>query len=257
MFESLDIVWTFFLLVVRFGGMMLVIPGLGMGLRGIAVRVPAVLTMAFATSAVCSAAALPPNIAQMAVTMSSEFFFGVLIGSIPFFIVSGAQMAGQLTSSTMGLAAANLIDPAQGTSTSPLSLLLGNLVILIFLLIGGHHVAVYAASGLGGEIPPGTLLPVQVSAEILVDRSAAIFEAGVVLSAPVIVALLLTQFVMGLVTKAVPTVNIFIVSFPLTIGIGLIVTSLSLPVFIHILTRDITGVENSLKVVTDVMMAGR
>ena len=40
------------------------------------------------------------------------------------------------------------------------------------------------------------------------------------LSAPVMVALLLTQFVMGLISQAVPTVNIFIVSFPLTIGIG-------------------------------------
>jgi flagellar biosynthesis protein FliR len=52
---------------------------------------------------------------------------------------------------------------------------------------------------------------------------------AVMLSAPVIVALLLTQFVMGLISKAVPTVNIFIISFPLTIGIGLLLTIAALP----------------------------
>lgn len=256
LFNNLDIVWTFILLVIRIGGMMFIIPGLGMGQRGMMIRMPATMAIAFAVASVSKVAPVPPNVVQMAILLSSEFFFGLLIGMIPFLIVSGAQMAGQLTSGTMGLSASNLIDPAQGTSATPIALLLGNMVILIFLLLGGHHVAIYVASGLGGRIPPGTLLPVQTTVELLVDRTAAIFEAGVILSAPVIVALLLTQFVMGLVTKAVPTVNIFIVSFPLTIGIGLILTGLSLPTFIYIITRDVSGIENSLRVVVDAMMKG-
>ena len=65
-------------------------------------------------------------------------------------------------------------------------------------------------------------------------------------SIPVIVALLLTQFVMGLISRTVPTVNIFIVSFPLTISIGLVVTVLAMPDIMVFIRREFAGLEGTL-----------
>ncbi|NMC61840.1 MAG: hypothetical protein GYA55_01590 [SAR324 cluster bacterium] len=254
LFQRLDLVWTFILLFVRYLSMMMLLPGISMGMRGLMVRVPATIALAIASVSTSRLAPVPADYVQVGWLIVAEILFGLVIGMIPYLIVSGAQMAGQLTSNTMGLAAGNLIDPSLGTGTTPLSLLMGDLVILTFLLLSGHHVAIYFAAGLGGAIPPGALLPIGSTAELLVDRSAYIFESGVILSAPVIVALLLTQFVMGLISKAVPTVNIFIVSFPLTIGIGLIITALSLPAFMLAVSKQITGVEGSLMVVCRAMM---
>ena len=56
---------------------------------------------------------------------------------------------------------------------------------------------------------------------------------------------------MGMISRAVPTVNIFIVSFPLTIGIGLILTVLSLPEVLHYSTREILGLEQQVAAVVD------
>ncbi|MBN8550646.1 MAG: flagellar biosynthetic protein FliR, partial [Deltaproteobacteria bacterium] len=104
-------------------------------------------------------------------------------------------------------------------------------------------VVLHAVSGLSGTIIPGSFVISDFSIDLLIDRTAHIFKFAVILSAPVIVALMLTNFVMGLVTKAVPTVNIFIVSFPLTIGIGLILMGLALPDMAHEVERQIAGIE--------------
>jgi flagellar biosynthetic protein FliR len=70
------------------------------------------------------------------------------------------------------------------------------------------------------------------------------------IAAPVIVALLLTNFVMGLISKAVPTVNIFIISFPLTIGIGFFLTMFALPEVAYFLQREMMELERLTALVT-------
>ncbi len=54
------------------------------------------------------------GIAVMIWQITSEFLLGLVIGIIPFLIVVGAQLAGQLSSMTMGLNASGLIDPSLG-----------------------------------------------------------------------------------------------------------------------------------------------
>ena len=90
---------------------------------------------------------------------------------------------------------------------------------------------------------PGSFTISEATLRLVIERSGDIFAACVLISAPVIVALLLTQFVMGLVTKAVPSVNIFIVSFPLTIGIGLVLTALALPDTLRFAEQELQKVE--------------
>jgi flagellar biosynthetic protein FliR len=77
----------------------------------------------------------------------------------------------------------------------------------------------------------------------LIDQSAAIFHIGVMIAAPVIVALLLTNFVLAVISKAVPTVNIFIISFPLTVAVGLGISVVALPEVGHYLARQFTRLE--------------
>jgi flagellar biosynthetic protein FliR len=119
-------------------------------------------------------------------------------------------------------------------------------MVILFLMLGGHHAVIYAAAGLGGQIIPGTYLVGAGTVDLLVDQTALIFKIGLLISAPVLVALLLTNFVMGLISKAVPQVNIFIISFPLSIGIGLVLFLLALPDIAVFMERRFQGVEQNL-----------
>lgn len=250
--SHLDFLWTLMLLSMRFSGLMLILPGIGGGERGQYVRMSATLVFAFASMGSSPLAPLPPNVVIFVTQAASEIILGFIIGALPLLIVSGAQMAGQLSATTMGLGAAQLVDPTLGVNLASLGRILGDLVTVLFLLLGGHYAIFRAAAGLGGTIVPGSFLLGQSSIDVLVEQSAHIFWLGVMISAPVIVALLLTQFVMGLITKAVPTVNIFIVSFPLTIGIGLVLTAISMPDVYVLIEHQFQSVEPSvLQVLSD------
>ncbi len=243
--DNLPLAWTFMLIMTRFIALLSAMPGIGGGLQGLRVRFPAILVFSFASLIGGQQAAVPDNLALMFAALVSEVMFGALLGFIPALIFAGVQTAMQLSSGTMGLGAAQLMDPNIGISVSSLGRIVSDTIICIFLLVGGHYSVIYAASGMAGEFIPGTFVVGATSIQMLITQTGQVFEAGVMLSAPVIVALLLTQFVMGLVTRAVPTVNIFVISFPLTIGIGLIVTMLSMPEIVVYYQREFGNVEKN------------
>lgn len=247
--SNYQVIWTFLLLVTRFTGFLSIMPGLGMGTMGLRIRFPAILLLALVSQVSGQAATLPENHFMMFAGLASEFMFGALFGMIPIIMVSAIELAGQLAASTMGLGAAQIINPTTGANTQALAKLFGDVVILAFLVLGGHHYMVYAVAGLGGQIIPGTFRISDLTVNLLIEQTAAIFEAGVVLSAPIIVALLLTQFVMGLISRAVSTINIFIVSFPLTIGVGLLLSILALPEMLSVAIKQMTAVEGAVSTV--------
>jgi flagellar biosynthetic protein FliR len=249
MLDKLDLVWSFMLLLVRYVALLLLTPGIGMGFQGLAVRMPAALILACTSLIHSTYAQVPLTVGHMLLQLGGELLFGTALALIPLCLVSGVQAAGQISSSTMGLGASQLIDPTVGAPTSDVSRIMGDLTVIVFMLLGGHHVLLYAASGYGSSITPGSFIPTELTTALLVERSGAVFGLGVILSLPVVVALLLTQFVMGLLSRAVPTVNIFIISFPLTIGIGLILTVLSLPELVGIVSKEVSGIEAAVDVV--------
>lgn len=230
---------------------MTLVPGLAGGVSGLIVRYPAVLVLSFAALGQAPRAELPPDLAIMTVQIASEFLLGSLIALVPTMIISGVQTGGQLASTAMGLQPSQLIDPTTQAPLPDLSKIFGDLVVIMFLISDGHHAVLYAVSGMGGEIVPGTFLLGLSSLDVLAQRSFRIFELAVMIAAPVIVALLLTNFVLGLVTKAVPTVNVFIVSFPLTISIGLLLSMVAVPELAHLLPNEFRGLESDLLTIAE------
>lgn len=239
--SSIDTIYTFILLFSRYAGFFLVVPGIG-GMVGMSLRIPATILMAIASTKVSLKAVFPESIGVMAADIGFEFLMGMIIGFIPLMIVSGAALATQLASNMMGLNASNIIDPASGNAVGALTKIIEELMILVFLIVGGHYVLIEIVAGVDSEIAPGAFRLDESILEFLVKRVGHIFEAGVILSVPVVVSLLLTQFVMGLISKAVPSINIFIISFPITIGIGLILISMSLPEMAKIITDEFNSI---------------
>lgn len=239
--SSIDTIYTFILLFSRYAGFFLVVPGIG-GMVGMSLRIPATILMAIASTKVSLKAVFPESIGVMVADIGFEFLMGMIIGFIPLMIVSGAALATQLASNMMGLNASNIIDPASGNAVGALTKIIEELMILVFLIVGGHYVLIEIVAGVDSEIAPGVFRLDESILEFLVKRVGHIFEAGVILSVPVVVSLLLTQFVMGLISKAVPSINIFIISFPITIGIGLILISMSLPEMAKIITDEFNSI---------------
>ena len=241
--SRLDVGWTIMLLLARYGAFMLLVPGIGGGLGGLTVRYPAVVMLALVTLDPKHTTAVPVDLGIMAAQIFCEVLLGSIVGMVPLLIISGASTAGQIASSAMGLTGAQLFDPTTSSSITDLSRIYTDLTVVLFLLMNGHHIAIAQLAGLDGVMQPGSFVISGIGIQVLIDQSSKIFEIGVMIASPIIVALFLTNFVMGLMSKVVASFNVFIISFPLTIGIGLILTMLALPEVVEYLRVQILDLE--------------
>ncbi|MCB0387145.1 MAG: flagellar biosynthetic protein FliR, partial [Bdellovibrionales bacterium] len=72
------------------------------------------------------------------------------------------------------------------------------------------------------------------------------YDTGMKLAFPVMGATFLVHFIMGILGRLVPQMNVMLTSFPITIAVGLLVLGLGLP-FIALVFQDfIIGMETVL-----------
>ena len=173
----------------------------------------------------------------------SEYLFGYLLGAIPAYTLAAGSVAGAAVAGAIGLSQANMIDQSLGESTTVLSKLNSLLAGVVFLLLDGHHL-VFRACAAASEIAGiGVFVPDYSVASVLILRFADMFALAVIIAAPILVASLFTQFVLGLLTKFVPQINVFIMSMPLNILVGLFILKALLPEMVTHMTNDFSKID--------------
>lgn len=158
-----------------------------------------------------------------------ELLIGVSLGFTVRLIFTGMEMAGHLSGLQMGLGFATFYDPQHATSTPVVAQLLSLFMLLVFLAFDGHLVVLRALLESYAQLPIGPAPPGAGGLKLMADYGAFVFRAGVMLSLPVLAALLVTNLAIGVMTRAAPQLNVFAIGFPLTLAIGAGALYLSLP----------------------------
>jgi flagellar biosynthetic protein FliR len=109
--------------------------------------------------------------------------------------------------------------------------------MLIWLSVGAHHLLLMALADSFHLLPIGASWSFHGWAA-LNDAVSAMFVTGLRLMAPVLILLLFVYVALGLLARAVPQIQVFFVSAPLTVALGLLVFALSLPAFVMILQQS-------------------
>lgn len=169
------------------------------------------------------------SLSSFVVGAVGEILLGVIIGMAVNLIFVGLQIAGQLSGYQMGMALAEVIDPADGEQIPLLAQFFQIFAFLIFLTVNAHHWFLRALADSFHLLPPlGFKLSGSVI-EQLMHVAGNMFVIAIKVGAPVIAALLLTTIALGLVARTVPQMNVFFVAMPLKIMIGLMFVGFSLP----------------------------
>ena len=169
------------------------------------------------------------NLSSFVVGAVGEILLGVIIGMAVNLIFVGLQIAGQLSGYQMGMALAEVIDPADGEQIPLLAQFFQIFAFLIFLTVNAHHWFLRALADSFHLVPPlgfklsGSLI------EQLMRVAGNMFVIAIRVCVPVIAALLLTTIALGLIARTVPQMNVFFVAMPLKIMIGLMFVGFSLP----------------------------
>lgn len=194
-----------------------------------------VLSLIF-TPLVATRVTMPENVWDFALRLLPEALLGMSLGFFVRLIFSGVQLGGQLLGFQMGFGVANVLDPMTGVEAPVLSQMAYLVALLLFLVLDIHHYFFLALGEGLKAFPPGSLKFSPQLFLFLVREGDELFRLALRLLAPVMAILLLLQIALGIVSRFVPQINIMIVSFPLTIGVGLFFFGLTLELLGKVLT---------------------
>ncbi len=170
------------------------------------------------------------------VLVVKELMVGLLIGFISYGFFSTFYVMGQIIDMKIGFGMVNVIDPQHKVQVP----LMGNfyyiLAFLLLLSINGHHTILKALVDSYEFIPIGKFSFKEDIAMMLINVLSKSFITGFKLSTPIIAIILLTDLLLGILARTIPQMNVFVVGMPLKILIGLIVISVSIPIFYAIST---------------------
>ncbi|TCS89673.1 flagellar biosynthetic protein FliR [Keratinibaculum paraultunense] len=165
-----------------------------------------------------------------------ELMVGFVIGFISYAFFSTFYVMGQIVDMKIGFGMINVMDPQHRVQVP----LMGNfyyiLAFLLLLSINGHHIIINALIDSYKFIPIGKFVIKEKSTFLLVDVLAKSFATGFKLSAPVVIIILLTDLFLGILSRTIPQMNVFVVGMPLKILIGLLIISVSMPIFYSMAT---------------------
>ncbi len=213
------------------------------------------LSVAFILYPLLSEQARPlfATIPELVLAAACELMIGILIGLAVRTLFTGFQMAGQMAGYQMGMAIANVMDPATSAQVPILATFYNLLAILIFLSINAHIFLLRAMVESFQIVPLFGFEFNQAVMQHIINLAGNMFIIALKIGAPVIVALLITSAALGLVARTIPQMNIFIVAMPLKIAIGLIFLGLSLPYMGEFLAGTFDAVVRSVLVLMKAM----
>jgi flagellar biosynthetic protein FliR len=180
-----------------------------------------------------SAADLGQDVAWLA---GKEVLTGLCLGFMTRLFFFAISVGGNIVSTSIGLSNGNLFNPALGASVTTVEQFYATLATLLFLALNGHH---YFLTGLAQSfdaIPlsiDGTqfaLMTGKFKDSGLILQT--VTEAGIKISAPVLVAIFMLNVVMGIIGRAVPQINVLVTTQIVNFLAGVLVMFIAIPALI-------------------------
>ena len=163
----------------------------------------------------------PATLLGLAFTFLMEMFLGYVLGLVVNFFFYIASMAGFVIDMQMGFSMASTYDPASGIQTTVTSSILNIMMSLLFFVANGHHtlLRIFANSGL--VVPFGAVRLGENFYAAMIQIFLDCTLLGVKLAMPILAAELMGQVGMGILMKAIPQINIFVINIDVKVIVGL------------------------------------
>ncbi|PXX53989.1 type III secretion protein T [Pseudomonas sp. LAMO17WK12:I10] len=174
--------------------------------------------------------ALWPYGTQNLPSMDSIGFYGLIAREVGIGLILGCLLSwpcwvlhamGNLIDNQRGAMLSNTIDPANGVDTSEMANFLNLFAAVIYLEGGGMLLLVQTLGGSYALCSPATLCEFRL--EPLLGLLDNLVSKTLIISAPVVAVLLLTEALLGLLSRYAPQMNAFSVSLTVKGPIALLV----------------------------------
>ena len=210
--------------ILRVGGFVLAAPTLSDTVIPGRIKIVMSLALAFLMAPLVQ---IPPALSIFSaaglLAAVQELLIGVAIGMVVQLTFEALMFAGQSISLTMGLGFATLVDPQRGANTTVIGQMFMIFGILTYLAINGHLVLLGALAQSFQTLPIGAAHIDKGFLLSVAQWGARVFESGLLIALPAVIALVIINLALGVVTRAAPQLNLFGIGFTITLLCGFFV----------------------------------
>jgi flagellar biosynthesis protein FliR len=163
---------------------------------------------------------------ELLVAVAAEGFIGMALGLGVHVVLAAFALAGRILDVQIGFGIGSIFDPVTRASSNVLASLMSVLGVTLFFVTDSHLALASLVVRSIGAFPLGTW-PSFDDPFAMLSASGLMFSAGLALAAPVVLALLMTDVLVGVASRNMPQVNVLVLSIPLKVLIGYAVLALA------------------------------
>lgn len=186
------------------------------------------------------------NILGFFLLTAKEFLVGTALGFISYVVFSAIYIAGQLIDMQIGFGMVNVLDPMSNIQIPVTANFYFITSMLVFLAVNGHHMLIRALFESYRLVPLGKAVFDATVTDNIIRMFGELFFVGFKIAAPVTASILITDVALGIISKTIPQINVFVVGMPFKIVMGIAVMMITIPMFIIVLEALFNGMESEM-----------
>lgn len=186
----------------------------------------------------------PTDLYGLAAYALQEGVAGLLLGTFVSLAMQAAQIAGALMDTQLGLSLSQVLNPINGVPVTILSQFKYLLAVVVLLCVNGHHAMLQAFAASYSAMPTLSTASLSSVASGMTNMIGSVSLLAVQIAAPVLGVSIVIDAALGLISKAVPQMQVFLVGMPAKSALGLVAIGLTLPALASAVT---TGVQLALQ----------
>lgn len=171
----------------------------------------------------------PPNsVLELGLQLLLEFGVGFVLSFVMQLFFSVVQLGGEIIDAQMGMNMAQVYDAGSQVNMTVTASLLNVLLVLTFFAENGHYTLLRILLSSGQVVPYGTATLGKAVASGVAEVFFSCMVLSIKLAFPILAAELLGELGMGILMKAIPQINAFVINIELKVIIGLLLLFLFL-----------------------------
>jgi len=189
------------------------------------------------------------SIITLLILLMKEILIGMMIGFGARLLFDGFSMAGEFIGRQMGMAIMNVLDPTSQEQQPIVTQFWMLIMVTFFIITNSHYFLIETLFQNFTLIPPGGG---HFSAELgrtFISGGSQLFKIAVQFAAPAMIFLLLVDISIAFIARVMPQMNVFFVTLPLKIGVGMMVLIISLRLFQVLFSYINDEIENMVIVI--------
>ena len=166
-----------------------------------------------------------------------DMLIGLTVGLCVNLLMEVTVLAGQFISINVGYSMSRQMDPTSGEQSTTIAFMLSQMMIILFLALDLHLVFIKVAAESFHYHKPGQNIITYDHMITIINLGSETFTYALQMSIPIIAVMFIINLAMGIISRFGQDFQVLMISFPLRLGVGLMMLIVLMPAFVMVFSN--------------------